>query len=237
MIYAMIDGQKRQPSKKGENTVCPGCGGTLRAVLPQFKVAHWRHEKGDCDSWSEPEGPWHLAWKALFHPEFCEVFLRDQTSQEIHRADVLCPGPDGKGVVLELQHSSISEEEREARETFYKLEHRMFWLLNMDKTSSLSFNFGISIDFNDAKSVMLHDRKFYPMTWMGRGTILDKWKQSTAHVFLNHGRYVYYLATNASCRTLVASQGKHEFALAKLTIRQFLIAVAGDDMGALRPRS
>ncbi|KTC55315.1 hypothetical protein AO269_13615 [Pseudomonas putida] len=230
MISAMINGERRAPVSKGERTTCEGCRGSLHAVFPQFKASHWRHEKGDCDPWSEPESDWHREWKALFPLEFCEVFLRDPVSQELHRADIRCPRDNGKGVVLELQHSSISEEERDSRERFYTLENRMFWLLNMDRTSSLSFNFGISISFDETTAIMLHGHKFYPMTWMGRGTILDKWKHSNAHVFLNRGPFVYYLATNASCRALVASQAMGEFALAKLTTRAFLQAVTGGDL-------
>lgn len=66
-----------------------------------------------------------------------------------------------------------------------------------------------------------------------RGTMLDKWKLSRAHVFLNHGRSVFYLATMAACRSLVAGQAKGEFALARLTVREFLKAVAGEDPSAL----
>lgn len=233
MISAMIDGEKRPPKAKGEMTNCAGCGGTLRAVIPQFKAAHWRHDSGDCDSWSEPEGEWHLMWKGLFNPRYCEVFMRDPESQEVHRADVLCPRPDGRGVVLELQHSPISEEERSAREAFYSQENRMFWLLNMGRTTALSFNFSSCLNFDEANRVEIGGRHFYKMEWFMRGTMLDKWKQSRAHVFLNHGRYVFYLATLAACRSLVSGQAKGEFALARLTMREFLEAVAGDDPSAL----
>lgn len=233
MISAMIDGVKRPPMRKGEQTICNGCGGTLRSVITQFKAAHWRHDAGDCDPWSEPEGEWHLGWKSFFNPQYCEVFMRDQETQEIHRADVMCPHPDGSGVVLELQSSPISEEERLARETFYSKESRMFWLLNMGRTRSLSFNFGSCLGFDESRRVQIGGRDFYRMDWFMRGTMLDKWKQSGAHVFLNYGRSIYYLATMAACRTLVRDQGKGEFALARLTIREFLNAVAGDDQSAL----
>lgn len=233
MIFAMINGEKRSPSAKGERTTCAGCGGTLKAVIPQFKSAHWRHNNGDCDSWSEPEGEWHLAWKRRFKPLYCEVFMRDAVSQEIHRADVLCPRREGKGVVLELQNSSISEEERIARETFYSKDNRMFWLLNMNRDSALSFNFSQCLNFDETKKVEVGGHSFYKMEWFMRGTMLDKWKQSRAHVFLSYKQYVFYLATLAACGPLVASQGKGDFALARLTVREFLKAVAGDEPSAL----
>lgn len=234
MISAMIDGEKRPPLRKGEVTSCEGCGGTLSAVMPQFKAAHWRHKGGDCDPWSEPEGDWHREWKSLFHPIHCEVFMRDPSSQEVHRADVMCPGKGGKGVVLELQHSCISEEERSMREAFYSREHRMFWLLDMHRTTSLAFNFGQCVSFDEKKKEIFGDRIFYHMEWIMRGTMLDKWKQSRAHVFLNYEGRIYYLATNAACRTIVSRQTKGHFALARLTVREFLTAVTGGNESALQ---
>lgn len=233
MISAMIDGEKRSPKRTGERTVCSGCRGTLTAVMPQFKAAHWRHEGGDCDPWSEPEGEWHRRWKGLFNPIHCEVFMRDPDTQEIHRADVMCPRDEGKDVVLELQHSSISEEDRSARELFYSKGHRMFWLLDMHRTSSLAFSFGQCLTFNEDMRETIGGHDFYHMEWFMRGTMLDKWKQSRAHVFLHHGSRVYYLATNAACRPLVSRQVKGQFSLAPLTIRQFLTAVVGNDLSAL----
>lgn len=41
-VSAITDGEKRPPLGKGEVTRCEGCGGTLNAVMPQFKAAHWR---------------------------------------------------------------------------------------------------------------------------------------------------------------------------------------------------
>ena len=66
MIYAWIDGGKRQPIAKGERTVCKDCGGLLTSVMPAQNVKHWRHKAGDCDRWAEAEGPWHLGWKEQF---------------------------------------------------------------------------------------------------------------------------------------------------------------------------
>lgn len=160
--------------------------------------------------------------------------MRDPNSQEIHRADVMCPGEGAKGVVLELQHSHISEEERSAREAFYSRDHRMFWLLDMHRTPALAFNFGMCLNFQEAKKESFVGRDFYHMEWIMRGTMLDKWKQSQAHVFLNYDGRIYYLATNAACRPMVSRQDKGQFALAVLTLRQFLIAVSGGVESAIQ---
>lgn len=149
----------------------------------------------------------------------------------------MCPSDKGKGVVLELQHSNISEEERSAREAFYSKEHRMFWLLNMHRTRSLAFSFEQCLNFKVNMREKIGGHDFYHMEWIMRGTMLDKWKQSRAHVFLHFGSQVYYLATNAACRSLVSRQAKGQFALAPLTIRRFLTSVAGEDLSALMPRA
>src|SRR6185437_6482981 len=112
MLYAWVDGSKRAPLAKGERTVCRDCGSLLTAVIPVENVRHWRQKAGDCDPWSEPEGAWHLHWKGQFDIAGREVGLVDQATGERHRADVLYGAGTPRANVLELQHSSISEDER-----------------------------------------------------------------------------------------------------------------------------
>lgn len=229
MIYAWIDGERRQPVAKGERTVCSGCGNELRAVLPRENVPHWRHKGGDCDPWSEPEGEWHLLWKEQFPLEYREVTLRDEVTNEIHRADVCAINLNGDGIVLELQQSSISDEERNAREQFYMLEgkRKLFWLLNMhDPNTFRAFSFGNSLNFS--RPVTHANRTFYQMKWMGQGKqFIEKWKTSKAHVFLNYDGHIFYLATRLACAILLTGQEKGDFALAKVTFNEFKSAVLG----------
>ena len=87
----------------------PKCG--------SLKEWHWAHKAGsDCDPWSEPIGPWHLSWQTALRPEHVEV------PRQPHRADMMGNG----GVVVELQHSSISPEEIQQRESFYGDMVRLF---------------------------------------------------------------------------------------------------------------
>lgn len=226
MIYAPIDGERRQPLVKGEHATCPGCGAALNAVLPRENIRHWRHKGGDCDSWSEPEGEWHLAWKECFPLECREIPLRDTNTGELHRADVLCPNPTtGRGVVLELQQSPISEAERISRELFYMREHRMFWLVNVhDPKTFRAFSFGISLSFD--KPTTFGGRTFYQMEWMGSSKqFIEKWKDSSTHVFFHFSGSIYYLATRIACTVLHSKQQRGEFALARLTDREFITAV------------
>lgn len=79
------------------------------------RVHHWAHRgKKPCDSWSEPETPWHRAWKSLFPENWQEVILHDQNGEK-HIADVRTE----HGLTIEFQHSHLDPEERGVREGFY----------------------------------------------------------------------------------------------------------------------
>lgn len=229
MIYAWIDGKRRQPLVKGEKTVCRDCGGTLLAVLPEQNIYHWRHKAGDCDAWSEPEGPWHLGWKEYFNEECREVSLQDDLTNELHRADILYGQGTGFETVLELQHSPISEEERISRETFYRKGRRMFWLVHIDasSTSSNGWNFRISLDFK-SRHVKQDNHSFGIMQWFGRSTqFIEKWKRSNAYVFFDFKGHIFFLANKRLSEKL--NNGipllKGEYALCLLTREEFIDAV------------
>ena len=153
MLYANVAGERRRAFPKGRAT-CPGCGGVLIAKCGPLKTDHWAHQSGqDCDDWSEPIGPWHLWWQDLVRPQSVEV------SMGPHRADIMGNG----GVVVELQHSPISPEDIEARESFYG---NMVWLFDATQR------------FSDVKS---GDRCFFSF---GRTKHIDLCKKP---VFLDFG--------------------------------------------------
>lgn len=115
--YASVAGEKRLPFPKGRG-VCPVCDGLLIAKCGPINTHHWAHEnRDDCDSWSEPIGPWHLWWQNLVRQEAVEV------PRGPHRADIVGNG----GTVVELQHSPISAEDIQAREAHYG---NMLWLFD-----------------------------------------------------------------------------------------------------------
>lgn len=231
MLYAWIDGVKRPPITKGERTTCRDCGGTLTAVIPVENVRHWRHKAGDCDSWSEPEGPWHLGWKEAF-PEDCrEISLIDSATGERHRADVLCGAGTPHATVLELQYSPISEDERTARENFYRRDHRMFWLVHVhDSPSSFTgWSFAASMDWQ-SRPVDIDGRRFAVMQWFGRSRqFIEKWKRATAHVFFECQNRIFFLASDALARRIMGgiSLKKGQYALCHLTREEFIRAVQG----------
>jgi competence protein CoiA len=76
---------------------------------------HWAHARPrNCDPWWENETPWHRDWKNLF-PQECREISHTAPNGEIHRADIKTP----TGIVIEVQHSAMTDAERIARESFY----------------------------------------------------------------------------------------------------------------------
>lgn len=227
MLQVSIDGVRRSPLRKGERATCPDCGGTLHAVIPADFTPHWRHKGGDCDPWSEPEGPWHIGWKERFAEEAREVKLVDKETGDWHRADIRCDRPDGQAVVLELQHSPITEEVRLERDAFYGKNHRMMWLLHIHDEKSFRA-YGLRMSLSDSNPVTHSGKTFYRMRWFGYSTrFIERWKRSDAHVFFDLDGRIYYLATMKACAELVSASAKGEFALCPLSIQDFVEAVSG----------
>lgn len=119
MLYANLpNGSKSPPSGKGQRAECPNCKKEVIGKFGQIVIPHWAHPADrECDPWGEPEGPWHLGWKSLVQAEQVEVTMKRVIDgvEHHHRADIVGLG----GVVVELQHSSISPETIQARESFY----------------------------------------------------------------------------------------------------------------------
>ena len=133
MLYGLVGGDRKALATPKARGVCPSCGQVLIAKCGQIKVWHWAHKTGfDCDSWYEGESDWHLGWKKLVMPEFCEVVFG---ANREHRADIV----GNNGVVVELQNSAISPVDIQEREKFYE---DMIWLFN-----GKSFNIEVEICF------------------------------------------------------------------------------------------
>lgn len=118
MFYAIDPEQRRiEPTPKA-NALCPSCKTDVRAKCGKVVTWHWAHVERECDHFSEPMTAWHKAWQETV-PENCrEVVIGP------HRADILSP----LGVVVELQHSSISVDEIREREEFYG---QMVWVFDV----------------------------------------------------------------------------------------------------------
>jgi competence CoiA-like predicted nuclease len=123
MKYAIINAQRAEATK-GARGICPACGSEMIAKIYKKKVDHWAHKsKQNCDIWWENETEWHREWKNCFDAEWQEVVHKDEITGEIHIADVTTP----HGWTIEVQHSPMSDEERKARNSFYK---KITWVID-----------------------------------------------------------------------------------------------------------
>lgn len=123
MKFALIDGEKTEPSKslKGK---CPSCNGLLDARCGEVRIHHWAHRgKRHCDPWWENETEWHRNWKNQFPVAWQEQSFSDPETNERHIADVI----SDSGLVIEFQHSFINSEEQVSREKFYK---NIIWVVD-----------------------------------------------------------------------------------------------------------
>jgi competence protein CoiA len=138
---------KRVEASLGARGVCPLCGSEMIAKCGPRVMHHWAHHRPkDCDPWWENETQWHRDWKNLFPLENREV-SHIAKDGEIHRADVKTPS----GIVVELQHSTMTDTERQSRETFYG---NMVWVLD---GSVFRANFDIYHGLPDPKSEISQD--------------------------------------------------------------------------------
>lgn len=121
MQFALVNGL-RSKAEPGLVGVCQSCPLPMIPKCGRLRAWHWAH-KGlrQCDPWWE-ETEWHVGWKDKFPSDWQEVLQRAQDGEK-HIADVKTP--DGR--VIEFQHSRIKDEERHARESFYK---SMIWVVN-----------------------------------------------------------------------------------------------------------
>ena len=106
------------PKAKSE---CPICVTSLIAKCGKIKIWHWAHQNLlECDHWWEPISQWHLDWQNLVEPQYREVVIGN------HRADIQLSNRQ----VIELQKSTMTEEEVNERELFYE---DMIWIFEGSK--------------------------------------------------------------------------------------------------------
>ncbi len=122
MLYAKNSRGDKIRADPNLEAFCPACGAKLIPKCGEINIWHWSHLAGECDQWHETETDWHLYFKSLIPEDRCEVSIsRNGIS---HRADIVTK----KGMVIELQHSSIDAGEIAERERFYG---QMIWLFDI----------------------------------------------------------------------------------------------------------
>jgi hypothetical protein len=138
MLYALNKNNRKILAKRGAEGRCPTCKEKLIAKCGRIMAHHWAHPGEDCDPWHEHETDWHRYWKSLVPADCVEVTIEKNGKQ--HRADIITR----KGIVIELQHSSISVDDIEEREKFYGED--MIWLFDVSECRPepryIDFGFG-----------------------------------------------------------------------------------------------
>jgi hypothetical protein len=122
MLYAIDDNGNKVTSTPGANAMCPFCGCDVIAKCGDINIWHWAHRVSTCDSFSESETEWHLAWKSKFPKEYVEVAVEHSGIK--HIADIRLRS----GLVIEFQHSPLSPSEIYDREAFYG---DMLWVIDI----------------------------------------------------------------------------------------------------------
>ncbi len=158
MQYAFVGNQRQEASPGGRGT-CPTCGAPMVAKCGPRVMHHWAHaQRRNCDPWWENETPWHRAWKNLF-PEECREVSHVAPDGEIHRADIKTP----TGIVIEIQHSAMTDAERASREAFYQ---NMVWVID---GTPFRQNFDIFHMLPDSNSKLAQDLVWMKATRPTRG--------------------------------------------------------------------
>lgn len=127
MIWANgLDGDKVLATPDGLAT-CPCCDEEVVAKCGRIVSWHWAHKsRTDCDPWSEPETPWHAAWKSRYERTEVVIEKADGAGVARHRADAVSK-VYGRDTVIEFQHSSLEAAAVKERETFYG---NMIWIVD-----------------------------------------------------------------------------------------------------------
>ncbi|SFB98294.1 Competence protein CoiA-like family protein [Xylanibacter ruminicola] len=167
MKFALVDNKKKE-AEKGLKGLCPICQQPVIAKCGKYKINHWAHKSlKHCDSWWENETEWHRQWKNTFPVEWQEIVAIDENSGEKHIADIKTNGD----MVVEFQHSNISEEERISRENFYR---NMIWIVDGTRRKRDFSHFKEAFLYNsiwlasqnDPLYVLETDFSYLPKEWL-----------------------------------------------------------------------
>ena len=142
MRYAVNSNNERiEVQYSGQRATCESCKQVVIGRKGEIRPPHWSHKSlNDCDSWYEPITAWHIEWQNQFPENNREVYIADNKTNEIHRADIMLDN----GLVIEIQHSSIDIDKVKQRESFYNSRKGLIWVLDgssLAKQSTLSYKF------------------------------------------------------------------------------------------------
>jgi competence protein CoiA len=169
---------------------------------------HWAHAvRRNCDPWWENETPWHREWKSLF-PEDCREVSHTAPDGEVHRADI----KTRTGIVIEVQHSSMTDAERLSRESFYG---NLVWVVD---GSAFRQNFDIYHLLPDPTSELARDLVWVKATRPMRGAaqgiffrLSDCLKEYPETTKANLRRGTYHFIREIEEQVNQAYRGHHQY--------------------------
>lgn len=171
MTIALVNDIRSEPAPSLHGKCCV-CGDDMISKCGQYVRWHWAHKsRKTCDAWQESETDWHRYWKNAFPIDCQEVVHIDRMTGEKHIADVKTPS----GVVVEVQHSPITDKETRSRESFYR---EMIWIVDARHLEGW-FLVGMSYDLASCYPMM------YQISWSGSSTLLERWSKSSVHVYFD----------------------------------------------------
>lgn len=144
MFIALTNDNKRisiEDAIPGGNYLCPACGNPVfvKAAKSNNVRTHFAHKRNTpcLDDWKHDMSDWHFEWQSKFPIESREIVV--EKDGVVHRADILI-----NDTVIEFQHSPISGEEFEARNSFYKsCGYRVVWLFDAADKMKIDDCFGL----------------------------------------------------------------------------------------------
>ena len=144
MFTALTRDNKRisiENALPGEKYLCPVCNNpvVVKAAKSDNVRTHFAHKRNTLclDEWKHDMSDWHFEWQSKFPIESREVFV--EKDGVVHRADILL-----NDTVIEFQHSPISGEEFEARNSFYNsCGYRVVWLFDATDKMKIDDCFGL----------------------------------------------------------------------------------------------
>jgi competence protein CoiA len=174
MKFALAN-DKRIEATKGGKGVCPSCGSKLVAKCGEIVIHHWAHIKKCDDHWWENETEWHRNWKNEFPDEWQEIIHYDEGGER-HIADV----KTSEDWVIEFQHSAISKEERNSRDSFY---NKLIWIVDgmRRKTDLKQFQ-----SMLNASNFIYFDPLLLSVDTQERRLPLE-WEDSNSIIFIDFG--------------------------------------------------
>lgn len=108
---------------KTKKYTCPHCGSRMIPKLGRVKRHHYAHiPDAKCDPWYSNKGEWHIEMQEMFDEEHKYMERRvDADDGEWHVADICIEKPCGQKLVIEFQHSEMTEKEFIERTYFWKI--------------------------------------------------------------------------------------------------------------------